>query len=91
MPPHFVAAYLKDRTKTLQSQFADFYRGTRLVRPRYSSLLFDSSEALAVLNRVRGDVLGELQMRVQASVPALPPQQSTVSLDKLAVTCCHFH
>ena len=76
MPPQFVAAYLKDRTKTLQSQFADFYRGTRLVRPRYLSSLFDGPEALAVLDRVRGDVLRDLQMRVQASAPAMPLQQS---------------
>ena len=49
MPPNFVAAYLSDRTKTLQSQFGDVYRGSRLLRPRYSSSLFDSPESQAVL------------------------------------------
>ena len=76
MPPQFVAAYLKDRTKTLESLFADFYRGTVLLRPRYSSSFLDSAESLAVLDRVRGDVLRDLQVRVQANTPALPFQQS---------------
>ena len=76
MPPQFVAAYLKDRTKTLQSLFDDFYRGTALERPRYASSLFYSAESISVLNRVRGDVLRDLQMRVQAGAPALLCQQS---------------
>lgn len=77
MPAHFVAAYITDRARTLQNDFQDFYRGSRLVRPRYDSSWFTGPEAQSVLARVQGDVLRDLQQRVQQSAPSIalaPPQ-----------------